>query len=97
MCLATSAPMATHKKTSGSTLATQRRIQREQDARDAQRRPARSSASKQRPAVQAGARAQPQKLPAQHLTKPGRESDLPVCAGYISGIVLPVTGSVGAI
>ena len=103
MCLATSAPMATRKQTSSTTLATQRRIQREQDARDAQRRPARSAASKQRPAVQAGARAQPQKLPAQHLTKPGRESDLELAprflapdyrgSGKLEGFAALVTGA----
>jgi NAD(P)-dependent dehydrogenase (short-subunit alcohol dehydrogenase family) len=60
-----------------STLATQRRIQRQQDARDARRGSARSDHEKEkRPAVQAGARVQPDKLPAQHLTKPGREAEL---------------------
>jgi NAD(P)-dependent dehydrogenase (short-subunit alcohol dehydrogenase family) len=65
-------------KDKSGTLAAQRRIQRQQDAKDtrgARRKPDRSD-QQQRPAVQAGARAQPEKLPAQHLTKPGREADL---------------------
>ncbi len=62
--------MATAKKTSG-TLATQRRIQRQQDRRDAA-----ASEPGSRAAVQAGARRQPVALPAQHLKKPGREAEL---------------------
>jgi len=49
----------------------QRKIQREQDARD-QALPA----SEQRRAVQAGVREQPVDLPAQHLDKPGVEAEL---------------------
>jgi NAD(P)-dependent dehydrogenase (short-subunit alcohol dehydrogenase family) len=62
--------MASKKKT-GDTLATQRSIQRRQDQRD-QKAPA----PKRRAAVQAGARRQPVVLPAQHVAKPGRESEL---------------------
>jgi NAD(P)-dependent dehydrogenase (short-subunit alcohol dehydrogenase family) len=54
--------------------AKQRNIQRDQDARDrarARRKPARQSG-----AVQAGTRAQPARLPAQHIAKPGKESEL---------------------
>jgi len=58
---------------SAGTVQTQRRIQREQDHRDAaageQKQPA------QQP-VQAGAREQPATLPAQHVRKPGLESEL---------------------
>lgn len=56
------------------TLETQQRIQREQDRRDA----ASSGAQKDPPqgAVQAGAREQPDDLPAQHQRKPGSEADL---------------------
>jgi NAD(P)-dependent dehydrogenase (short-subunit alcohol dehydrogenase family) len=64
--------MATAKKTS-ATLATQRRIQRQQNQRDAA---APKSESTSRAAVQAGARRQPVVMPAQHLAKPGREAAL---------------------
>ncbi len=81
---------------SASTVEKQRRIQREQDARD-QARKTRQSKDREKDAtkdatkgsaktgeksdagpqaVQAGAREQPQKMPAQHLDKPGREADL---------------------
>jgi len=136
-----------------------RKIQREQDERD-RSKPKAAGKSQDAGAGQAGAREQPVRLPAQHLTKPGNESDLeleprflvskgirvnavapgpvwtplnpadrpaqevaefgkntdmkraaqpeevspayvflasPVCSSYITGIVLPVTGSVGAI
>ncbi|HSW08484.1 SDR family oxidoreductase [Aquabacterium sp.] len=57
-----------------SSLATQREIQRDQDQRDAQEPP--PPAGQEDPAVQAGAREQPRDMPAQHLRKPGHESDL---------------------
>jgi len=65
---------ATEHDTEQATLDEQRRIQREQDANDR----ASSSASKEgdAQAVQAGARPEPEKMPAQHLEKPGLESDL---------------------
>jgi NAD(P)-dependent dehydrogenase (short-subunit alcohol dehydrogenase family) len=59
------------------TLATQRRIQRQQDQRDntkQQQGDGPSPAEQQ--GVQAGARAHPRELPAQHLPKPGLEKDL---------------------
>ncbi len=59
------------KKKPGGTLATQKSIQRQQD-----RRAAAAPAPKRRAAVQAGARRQPVALPAQHVAKPGRESEL---------------------
>ena len=57
----------------------QRAMQRVQDARDAKSegstgRP--SAASESNGAVQAGAREHPSKLPAQHIEKPGHESEL---------------------
>ena len=54
-----------------AVAAKQRRIQRKQDARDrVRKRPTQSGP------VQAGTRAQPVKLPAQHIEKPGNEADL---------------------
>ena len=52
----------------------QREIQRAQDAKDGRKPKPAGEESKQ--AVQAGARAHPDKLPAQHIEKPGRESEL---------------------
>ena len=53
---------------------TQRRIQQRQDERDEAHRP--PSEDSGGGAVQAGAREQPERLPAQHLQKPGLEADL---------------------
>jgi NAD(P)-dependent dehydrogenase (short-subunit alcohol dehydrogenase family) len=57
-----------------ATVARQRGIQQEQDARDQASNPDKESSKKQ--AVQAGARAQPTDMPAQHLEKPGHEAQL---------------------
>ncbi len=58
----------------------QRRLQAEQDRRDAAKdkagKPAAKGGAGPKPAVQAGARAQPEQMPAQHLRKPGLERDL---------------------
>jgi NAD(P)-dependent dehydrogenase (short-subunit alcohol dehydrogenase family) len=59
-----------------TTLETQRRIQREQDLRDAAASQVDDAQADDPAAVQAGARSQPGKFPAQHLVKPGRESEL---------------------
>jgi NAD(P)-dependent dehydrogenase (short-subunit alcohol dehydrogenase family) len=64
--------MATHAEP--PTVQEQRRIQRQQDRRDAQS--AAGGAEDNEDAMQAGARAQPEQLPAQHLEKPGSEADL---------------------
>ncbi len=53
----------------------QRAIQREQDRRD-QQQPSSSGKGDDKQPKQAGAREQPTDMPAQHLPKPGRESDL---------------------
>jgi NAD(P)-dependent dehydrogenase (short-subunit alcohol dehydrogenase family) len=66
--------MSGQDKRTGDTERTaqkQREIQREQDARDQEQKP-----SPDPKPVQAGARAQPEKMPAQHLEKPGHEADL---------------------
>ncbi|WP_374562735.1 SDR family oxidoreductase [Ideonella sp.] len=57
-----------------TTSKTQREIQQQQDRRDQERQAGQDDAGHH--AVQAGARRQPEKLPAQHLAKPGREADL---------------------
>ena len=64
-----------NKAASRSTAAEkQQAIQRKVDTRDA-RKPKGASQAKKK-AVQAGARGQPQKMPAQHLRKPGNEHEL---------------------
>lgn len=60
---------------------TQRRLQSQQDAKDSKQsasadKPAAKGEKKVSPAVQAGHRDQPQRHPAQHLSKPGLEADL---------------------
>jgi NAD(P)-dependent dehydrogenase (short-subunit alcohol dehydrogenase family) len=97
--------MTTRRKPE-STLETQRAIQREQDARDAQRKPAGKAGQgdgEKKPAVQAGAREQPSELPAQHLRKPGREADLELApqfmapdyrgSGKLDGFAALITGA----
>ncbi|MES2960567.1 MAG: SDR family NAD(P)-dependent oxidoreductase, partial [Pseudomonadota bacterium] len=62
------------------TLQSQRAIQREQDQRDA------ATPDKPEPTapMQAGARVQPEALPAQHLIKPGREADLQLAPRFMA-------------
>ena len=63
--------------------AKQRRIQKAQDASDA--KAAKSDDSKaKKPGVQAGARRQPDKLPAQHQAKPGSEADLQLAPQFMA-------------
>jgi NAD(P)-dependent dehydrogenase (short-subunit alcohol dehydrogenase family) len=63
-----------------STADKQRRIQAEQDRRDAAKQRGEKSgkpqAKQDKAAVQAGAREQPEQMPAQHLQKPGLERDM---------------------
>jgi len=65
-----------------ATVATQRRIQRSQDARD-RKKPA-PDPEKKKPGVQAGARRQPDRLPAQHQQKPGSEADLELAPRFLA-------------
>jgi len=84
-----------------STARRQRRIQAEQDQRD-QAGKAKQGDDKKQP-VQAGARRQPEKLPAQHIAKPGRESELELApqflapayrgSGKLEGFATIVTGA----
>jgi NAD(P)-dependent dehydrogenase (short-subunit alcohol dehydrogenase family) len=66
----------------GTTLRKQRSIQETQDQRDAAQahkpadKPQAKQAKQAKQAVQAGAREHPQQLPAQHVEKPGLESEL---------------------
>jgi NAD(P)-dependent dehydrogenase (short-subunit alcohol dehydrogenase family) len=60
------------RDTAAAAAETQRRIQQEQDARDA----ADPSKKPAKAAVQAGVRDQPDALPAQHLDKPGIEAEM---------------------
>jgi NAD(P)-dependent dehydrogenase (short-subunit alcohol dehydrogenase family) len=85
-----------------STVRRQRRIQAEQDRRD-KTTAAKKSDDNKKKAVQAGARRQPEKLPAQHLAKPGREADLAPApqfmapdyrgSGKLDGFAAIVTGA----
>jgi NAD(P)-dependent dehydrogenase (short-subunit alcohol dehydrogenase family) len=61
------------RSTPEAVAAKQRRIQREQDARDRARQRRRPRAGGP---VQAGTRAQPVRVPAQHVAKPGNEAEL---------------------
>ena len=75
------ASTATTPPVDDDTLATQREIQREQDARDREKQAKKGKGGKGGKAgedapVQAGAREQPHELPEQHVEKPGRESEL---------------------
>jgi NAD(P)-dependent dehydrogenase (short-subunit alcohol dehydrogenase family) len=69
--------MTNHERKGGAkdSADRQRAIQREQDARDAAAKPQAKREQKSQ-AVQAGAREQPAEMPAQHVTKPGHESEL---------------------
>jgi NAD(P)-dependent dehydrogenase (short-subunit alcohol dehydrogenase family) len=58
------------------SLQTQRAIQQQQDQRDAQQPPQKDEPKQDAGAVQAGAREQPERMPAQHLQKSGEESQL---------------------
>lgn len=62
----------------------QRRIQDEQDRRDAQAAQERGDKPQAREAPQTGTRAQPQKTPAQHVKKPGLEAELELKPRYLA-------------
>ncbi|MBW8846733.1 MAG: SDR family oxidoreductase [Burkholderiales bacterium] len=62
------------------TLKTQRRIQKAQDSADARA----ATKSESSDAVQAGAREQPETLPAQHVQKPGREAELELAPRFMA-------------
>lgn len=61
--------------------AQQREIQREQDRRD---RAAAKGQQRDKQPLQAGARSQPEQLPAQHLAKPGNEAELELAPRFLA-------------
>ncbi|HJV61694.1 MAG TPA: SDR family oxidoreductase [Albitalea sp.] len=81
-------PARTHRKNPSSSspdaaAERQRHLQDEQDRRDAQQQAGHKPAAKGGGAPpQAGARRQPEQLPAQHLEKPGREADMQLKPQY---------------
>jgi NAD(P)-dependent dehydrogenase (short-subunit alcohol dehydrogenase family) len=91
--------MASRRSSAAAAAAKQRRIQRDQDSRD--RAAARRQSSDSGP-VQAGTRAQPVELPAQHIDKPGNEAELELAprflapdyrgSGKLDGMVAIITG-----
>ncbi len=97
--------MTTHADTTpDATLTRQRDIQQRQDSLDAARsKPPAAPKAEEGPAVQAGAREQPTELPAQHLAKPGLESELELQprfqapdylgSGKLSGFAALITGA----
>ena len=84
-----------------TTAARQRALQRVIDKKDQAKTGGRTEESKA--AVQAGVRPQPSRMPAQHLAKPGRESDLALAprfeapgyrgSGKLEGMKAIVTGA----
>jgi len=86
------------KNARGATVRKQQDLQRRVDSRKS---PGKSPSSR-KPAVQAGTRVQPSKLPAQHLAKPGLEADLELAprfeapdyrgSGKLEGMAALVTG-----
>ena len=98
-------PMAASAKAStaaaDATASKQRRIQRAQDTAVKKSPPADDKSKK--PGVQAGARRQPDRLPAQHMAKPGSEVDLRLAprfmapdykgSGKLEGFAAIVTGA----
>jgi NAD(P)-dependent dehydrogenase (short-subunit alcohol dehydrogenase family) len=86
-----------------ATASTQRRIQRSQDRRDAGASAKGDDAGKKKPGVQAGARREPDRMPAQHQAKPGSEAKLALAprflapayrgSGKLEGFAAIVTGA----
>jgi NAD(P)-dependent dehydrogenase (short-subunit alcohol dehydrogenase family) len=97
--------MANSKQGDGAAAvaAKQREIQREQDQRDSAKPKAGSGQKQKQQPVQAGAREQPAELPAQHIAKPGHESELQLQPRFMApdyegssklrGMVALVTGA----
>jgi len=89
---------ASDAEAASRTAQGQRALQRTIDRKDAKAAPPADA----KPAVQAGTRRQPSRMPAQHLAKPGRESDLELAprfeapdyvgSGKLEGMATIVTG-----
>jgi len=85
-----------------SAASRQREIQRTQDRKDARKKSSKPDDAKKKKPVQAGARKEPEQLPAQHLKKPGREAELALApqfmapdyrgSGKLDGFAAIVTG-----
>lgn len=102
---ATRATTRATTRAAGATLDKQRAIQRDEDRRDAakSRKGAPTASHGSKPAVQAGAREQPVELPAQHVAKPGLESELELAprwhapgyrgSGKLEGFAALITGA----
>ena len=86
-----------------SAASRQREIQQTQDRKDARKKSSKpADDAKKKKAVQAGARKEPEQLPAQHLKKPGREAELELApqfmapdyrgSGKLDGFAAIVTG-----
>jgi NAD(P)-dependent dehydrogenase (short-subunit alcohol dehydrogenase family) len=85
------------------SLQTQRDIQQRQDQQDAQRSGTQHKDQTAQSAVQAGARAQPERMPAQHLEKSGAEAQLQLAprfdapdyrgSGKLEGFAALITGA----
>jgi len=73
--------MTQKKEIGAATAAHQRALQRGQDAKDAR---AGKGEGRKKGAVQAGATEEPARLPAQHLSKPGRESELELAPRFLA-------------
>jgi len=67
---------------SDKTLQTQRSIQQRQDQADARQH--QGEKKEEQGAMQAGARVQPEDLPAQHVRKPGREAELELAPRFMA-------------
>ena len=70
--------------TPDTTLKTQREIQKSQDRKDQAQAEKKKAPTANPSAVQAGARFQPEELPAQHLEKPGLEADLELQSRFMA-------------
>ncbi|MEJ8291728.1 SDR family oxidoreductase [Delftia tsuruhatensis] len=81
-------PSKAARAAAAATVQRQRAIQQEQDSKDAQADQAKSGkareSGKSGKAVQAGARRQPAKMPAQHIAKPGREAELQLAPRFMA-------------
>jgi NAD(P)-dependent dehydrogenase (short-subunit alcohol dehydrogenase family) len=67
-----------------ATVKRQRAIQDVIEAKDEKRPKKKAGTEAKKPPVQAGVREQPEKLPAQHLTKPGNEHDLDLAPRFLA-------------
>jgi NAD(P)-dependent dehydrogenase (short-subunit alcohol dehydrogenase family) len=73
---------ATTRRAAAATVAEQRALQAEIDRKDAARKAKSKAKEKRKVPVQAGVRPEPTRLPAQHLEKPGIESELALSPRY---------------